>query len=117
MTRKNDKEGDPAPAHQAKFIAARDAQIQKLEEVESIGEVLPTAQVEEFDLKDIVKIGQVGENAKALVFGGSDTSGSLLSDYEGLETARIAKTPRTAPQRKYFYIGFTIFVSLCFPLK
>jgi pre-mRNA-splicing factor CDC5/CEF1 len=51
-------------------------------------------------LEDIVKIGQAGENAKALVSGGSDASGRLLSDYEGLETARMARTPRTAPQRE-----------------
>jgi pre-mRNA-splicing factor CDC5/CEF1 len=106
--RKNGKEGDSTPAHQTKFIAARDAQIQKLKEAESIGRrrklVLPTAQVGEVELEDIVKIGQAGENAKALVFGGSDASGRLLSDYEGLETARMARTPRTAPQRKYFPI-------------
>ena len=61
------------------------------------------------ELEDIVKIGQAGENAKALVVGGSDASGRLLSDYEGLEAARMARTPRTAPQRTYFLlIGFTI---------
>jgi pre-mRNA-splicing factor CDC5/CEF1 len=96
------KEGD-GPSHQTKFIAARDAQIQKLKEAESIGRrrklVLPTAQVGEVELEDIVKIGQAGENAKALVSGGSDASGKLLSDYEGLESARMARTPRTAPQR------------------
>ena len=110
--RKNGKEGDAAPAHQTKFIAARDAQIQKLKEAESIGRrrklVLPTAQVGEVELEDIVKIGQAGENAKALVVGGSDASGRLLSDYEGLEAARMARTPRTAPQRKCFLIGLPI---------
>jgi pre-mRNA-splicing factor CDC5/CEF1 len=106
--RKNGKEGEATPAHQTKFIAARDAQIQKLKEAESIGRrrklVLPTAQVGEVELEDIVKIGQAGENAKALVVGGSDASGRLLSDYEGLETARMARTPRTAPQRKYIFL-------------
>lgn len=98
------KEGEGAQ-HQTKFIAARDAQIQKLKEAESIGRrrqlVLPTAQVGESELEEIVKIGQAGENAKALVSGGSDASGKLLSDYEGLEAARMARTPRTAPQRKF----------------
>jgi pre-mRNA-splicing factor CDC5/CEF1 len=51
-------------------------------------------------LEDIVKIGQAGESAKALVEGGSDASGRLLSDYENLEGARMARTPRTAPERK-----------------
>jgi pre-mRNA-splicing factor CDC5/CEF1 len=90
--------------HQTKFIAARDAQIQKLKEAESIGRrrklVLPNAQVGEAELEDIVKIGQTGENAKALVGGGSEATAKLLSDYEGLEGARMARTPRTAPQRE-----------------
>ena len=49
---------------------------------------LPTAQVGEVELEDIIKIGQAREKAKALVVGGSDSdaSGRLLSDYEGLET-------------------------------
>ncbi|KAK0468181.1 pre-mRNA splicing factor component-domain-containing protein [Desarmillaria tabescens] len=81
----------------------RDAQIQKLKEAESIGRrqklVLPTAQVGEAELEDIVKIGLAGENAKSLVSGGSEASGRLLSDYEGLEGVRMARTPRTAPQQ------------------
>lgn len=90
--------------HQTKFVAARDAQIQKLKEAESIGRrrklVLPGAQVGEAELEEIVKIGQTSESAKALVSGGSDASGRLLSEYEGLENAKMARTPRTAPQRK-----------------
>jgi pre-mRNA-splicing factor CDC5/CEF1 len=109
--RKN-KEGGEGPGHQTKFIAARDAQIQKLKEAESIGRrrklVLPGAQVGEAELEDIVKIGQAGENAKALVGGGSDASGRLLSDYQGLENARMARTPRTAPQGKYFITHFIV---------
>ena len=106
--RKNDagKEGEGA-SHPTKFIAARDAQIQKLKEAESIGRrrklVLPTAQVGEVELEDIVKIGQAGEHAKALVGGGSDASGRLLSDYEGLDAARMARTPRSEPQREYLW--------------
>ncbi|KAH8102823.1 pre-mRNA splicing factor component-domain-containing protein [Cristinia sonorae] len=88
--------------HQTKFVAARDAQIQKLKEAESIGRrrklVLPSAQVGETELEDIVKIAQAGENAKGLVAGGSEAAGRLLSDYEGLEKAKMARTPRTAPQ-------------------
>ncbi|KAF9496059.1 hypothetical protein BDN71DRAFT_1446773 [Pleurotus eryngii] len=95
------KNGDNS--HQTKFLAARDAQIQKLKEAESIGRrrklVLPAAQVGESELEDIVKIGQAGESAKALVNGGSEASGRLLTEYEGLENARMARTPRTAPQQ------------------
>ncbi|KAK7023789.1 cell division control protein Cdc5 [Favolaschia claudopus] len=100
--RESEKKGGENSGHQAKFIPARDAQIQKLKEAESIGRrrklMLPTAQVGEAELEDIVKIGQAGESAKALVEGGSDASGRLLSDYEGLENARMARTPRTASQ-------------------
>lgn len=95
---KREKEGG-----QTKFVPAREAQIQKLKEAESIGRrrklVLPGAQVGEAELEEIVKIGQAGENAKALVQGGSDASGKLLSDYDGLDAARSARTPRTAPQQ------------------
>ncbi|KAH9857743.1 pre-mRNA splicing factor component-domain-containing protein [Lenzites betulinus] len=96
------KDGKGEAPHQTKFVAARDAQIQKLKEADSIGKrrslVLPPAQVGEKELEDIVKIGQAGENAKALVSGGTEASTKLLNDYEGLEKAQMARTPRTAPQ-------------------
>jgi pre-mRNA-splicing factor CDC5/CEF1 len=89
--------------HQTKFIPARDAQIQKLKEAESIGRrmklALPAAQVGESELENIAKIGQAGESAKALVEGGTDASSRLITNYENLESARMARTPRTAPQQ------------------
>ncbi|KAI0259969.1 pre-mRNA splicing factor component-domain-containing protein [Gloeopeniophorella convolvens] len=99
---KRGKEGGEG-AHQTKFVAARDAQIQKLREAESIGRrgklVLPAAQVSEAELEEIVKIGQASENAKALVGGADDPSGQLLGEYDNLERAKMARTPRTAPQQ------------------
>ena len=97
------KEGD-AP-HQTKFVAARDAQIQKLKEAEQIGKrrklLLPTAQVGETELEEIVKIGQIEQGTRSLASGdGSEATDILSGDYEGLEKARMASTPRTAPQRK-----------------
>ncbi|KAG9049675.1 Pre-mRNA-splicing factor cef1 [Tulasnella sp. UAMH 9824] len=102
---KKAQEGKEGP-HQTKFLAAREAQIQKLKEAEQIGKrrklVLPTAQVGEAELEEIVKIGQAGENARALLRDGtgegSEASAQLFSEYEGLEHARTARTPRTAPQ-------------------
>ncbi|KAG6375501.1 pre-mRNA splicing factor component-domain-containing protein [Boletus reticuloceps] len=89
--------------HQTKFIAARDAQIQKLKDAESIGRrrklELPAAQVGETELEEIVKIGQSGEKTKALVTDGSAATAKLIGEYEGLEGARMARTPRTAPQQ------------------
>ncbi|KAI0315862.1 pre-mRNA splicing factor component-domain-containing protein [Amylostereum chailletii] len=98
---KRGKEGDTA--HQTKFLAARDAQIQKLKEAESISRrsrlMLPPAQVGEAELEEIVKIGRAGENAKELVGGVDDPTGQLLGDYDSLERAKMARTPRTAPQQ------------------
>jgi pre-mRNA-splicing factor CDC5/CEF1 len=81
--RKWQKRSDPnskEPGHQTKFIPSREAQ-QKLKEAESIGRrrklVLPTAQVGDSELEEIVKIGLGGEEAKALV-SGSEASGPLI---------------------------------------
>ena len=101
---KRNKEGENGAPHQTKFIAARDAQIQKLKEAESIGRrnklMLPPAQVGEKELEDIVKIGQADDNAKALMGSTDDPSAQLLGNYEGLDRAKMARTPRTAPQRE-----------------
>ena len=106
--RKNDKERHAAPVHQAKLMDARDTQICELKEADSTGQrrklVLPSALVGEFEPEDVVKIGQAGENAKVLVSGRSDARGKLLSDYQGLETARISRTPRTTPRRNYTFM-------------
>ena len=49
------------------------------------------------ELEGIVKTGQSSRRKRrALVVGGSDASGRLLSDYEGLETARMARTQAQA---------------------
>ncbi|KZT56987.1 hypothetical protein CALCODRAFT_453508 [Calocera cornea HHB12733] len=100
---RRDAEKKGTPQHQTQFVAARDAQIQKLKEAEQIQKrrklALPAAQVGEVELEQIVKIGQAGESARALVAGeGDEASGQLLGEYEGLAQARMARTPRTAPQ-------------------
>ena len=104
------KSGPGEEPHQTKFVAARDAQIQKLKEAEQISKRrrldLPAAQVGEAELEEIVKIGQAGENARALLNQegeAAQASGRLLGDYEGLDRARMARTPRTAPQREILF--------------
>ncbi|KAG9008550.1 Pre-mRNA-splicing factor cef1 [Tulasnella sp. JGI-2019a] len=96
--------GGPA---QTKFVAAREAQIQKLKEAEQIGKrrtlVLPAAQVGEAELEEIVKIGQAGENARASLMKegggeGNEASAQLFGEYGGLGHAVTTRTPRTAPQ-------------------
>jgi pre-mRNA-splicing factor CDC5/CEF1 len=89
----------------ATFVAARNAQIQKLQEAEQIGNrrhlVLPEAQVGEQELEEIVKIGQAGERSRELVEGDDEASARLLGDYESLGRAKMARTPNTAPQRAF----------------
>jgi pre-mRNA-splicing factor CDC5/CEF1 len=86
----------------AQFVAAREAQIKRLKEQEQVIRRrklnLPMPQVGERELEEIVKIGQVGENARELVRGdgaGGEATGRLLGDYESLGQARMARTPRT----------------------
>jgi pre-mRNA-splicing factor CDC5/CEF1 len=65
--------------------------------------MLPPAQVGESELEEIVKIGRAGEAAKGLVGGEDDPSGQLLGEYDSLERAKMARTPRTAPQRMFSF--------------
>jgi pre-mRNA-splicing factor CDC5/CEF1 len=99
--RKTEAAKDTTP-HETKFLVTHDAKNWKLKEAESIGRrrklVLPTAQAGQAESKKIVKIGQARENAKALAGATDSASGRLLSDYEGLENARFARTYRTALQ-------------------
>ena len=100
--KKRQRKNEKGEGHQTKFIPARDAQIQKLKEAEQIQKrrqlVLPAAQVGDAELEEIVKIGQAGQTARALVSEGNEATVGLLGEYEGLGHARMARTPRTAPQ-------------------
>ena len=101
--RKKQKGNDGKSNQTAQFVAQREAQIKKLKEQEQVIRRrklnLPTPQVGEAELEDIVKIGQAGESARDLVGGGSDATGRLLGEYESLGQARMARTPRMAPQQ------------------
>lgn len=105
------KDGETSE-HQTKFIAARDAQIQKLKEAEQISKrrklELPAAQVGEAELEEIVKIGLAGESARALVGEGSEASERLLGEYDGFDKAKMARTPRTAPLRKISFLDWVV---------
>lgn len=87
------------------FVPAKDSLIQQQKEALQISKrrklVLPSAQVGEAELEEIVKIGQAGENARAMVDeSGNDASQGLLGEYSALGHAKDARTPRTAPQRE-----------------
>ncbi|WWC85947.1 pre-mRNA-splicing factor CEF1 [Kwoniella dendrophila CBS 6074] len=104
--KKKSKGNDGKSNQTAQFVQAREAQIKKLKEQEQIIRRrklnLPTPQVGEQELEDIVKIGQAGELARELVGGegsGSKATEGLIGEYEGLGQARMARTPRTGPQQ------------------
>lgn len=85
------------------FVQAREAQIRKLKEQEKTIRRrklnLPTPQVDERELEEIVKIGQAGEAARGLV--SSDRDGAtdqLISQYDNMGQARMARTPRVAQE-------------------
>jgi pre-mRNA-splicing factor CDC5/CEF1 len=96
--RKRQRKEDES-SNQTKFVASRDAQIQKLKEAEQISKrrklLLPASQVGEAELEEIVKIGQAGRNAREMVDDGNEASGKLLEEHNFLET-KSARTPRTA---------------------
>lgn len=114
--KKRQRKNEKPEANQTKFLPAREAQIQKLKEAEQISKrrplSLPQAQVGEAELEEIVKIGQSGQSARSLVADGNDATSGLLGEYEGYNQAKMARTPRTAPQRMYIY--FLLFLGLIF---
>ena len=52
--------------------------------------MLPTAQVSNTELEEIVKIRQAGKNAKALVEGINDPNKQLRGGYDNLERDKVA---------------------------
>lgn len=86
------------------FNKERDNQIQAMKQAEQIANRtrlnLPAPQVSERELEDIVKVGQAGESARALVDENGNEVGSsgLLGEYSALSHAKDARTPATAPQ-------------------
>jgi len=85
------------------FVPSKDALLQQRREEQQISKrrklVLPTPQVSERELDDLVKIGRAGEQARAMVDeSGNEASQGLLGEYSALGAARDARTPRTAPE-------------------
>ncbi|KAL7421199.1 Pre-mRNA-splicing factor cef1 [Cryptotrichosporon argae] len=102
--KKKGNDGKATGGSATQFVAAREAQIKKLKAQEqSIRRRaldLPLPQVGERELEEIVKIGQAGEAARELVRGdGERATDGLVGEYEGLGQARMARTPRVAPQQ------------------
>lgn len=99
--RKTGEDKDKAkPGSATAFVQQREAQIRKLKEQERAirrkALNLPTPQVGEAELEEIVKIGQAGEAAKELVGTSGGATDQLVGEYENLKQARMARTPQVA---------------------
>lgn len=94
------KKGEAKPPKDP--FGERAEQIRKMREADQISKrrklTLPDAQVGESELEDIVKLGQSGDQAREMVAGGSEATEGLLTDFDALERAKTARTPRTAPE-------------------
>ncbi|CAO1637103.1 unnamed protein product [Parajaminaea phylloscopi] len=96
---------DKKKSHDAKtpgdHFGQKAEQFQKMKELESISKrrklTLPDAQVNERELENIVKLGQASEDARDMVAGGEATEG-LLTEFDALQKAKMARTPRVAPE-------------------
>ncbi|KLJ12035.1 pre-mRNA-splicing factor cef1 [Blastomyces silverae] len=92
--RKNDKSGNAAFA-----AAAKAGQMQKIREAEQSSKrralVLPSPQVSETELEEIVKMGMAGERASKMA-GDEDNDGTrgLISNYSAIVGGTPIRTPR-----------------------
>ncbi|RSH80483.1 Pre-mRNA-splicing factor cef1 [Apiotrichum porosum] len=97
---KRKKGNDNKAGTATQFVQQREAQIRKLKEQEQIIRRrklnLPTPQVGERELEEIVKIGQAGEAARDLVGSNDATDGLVGDSYDTLGQARMTRTPRVA---------------------
>jgi pre-mRNA-splicing factor CDC5/CEF1 len=98
--RKNENDGGAA----AFAAAAKAGQLQRIREAEQSSKrrslVLPTPQVSESELEDIVKMGLSGARANAVAENGdNDATRALVSNYSNTIGATPIRTPR-APQEE-----------------
>ncbi|KZF23180.1 hypothetical protein L228DRAFT_245914 [Xylona heveae TC161] len=112
--RKGDQEEDPdrkrrknENSNSSAFAAAAKAgQMQRIREAEQSSKrralVLPTPQVSETELEDIVKMGMAGERASRAA-GGSDNDATrgLVGNYSSIVGGTPIRTPRAPPQEDH----------------
>ncbi|KAK0643645.1 pre-mRNA splicing factor component-domain-containing protein [Cercophora newfieldiana] len=100
--RKGDKDA-PSASMQA---AMKAGQMQKIREAEQSSKrralVLPTPQVSEGELEEIVKMGMIGERANMLARESeNDATRGLVSDYSSLNTNAPIRTPMAPAQEDH----------------
>jgi len=98
--KKRKKEKDSKDADAMSHFIQRDSKVQQDREQNQISKrrklVLPGPQVGEAELEEIVKVGQAGASARAMVDeGGNEASKGLLGEYNALGDGKSARTPRT----------------------
>ncbi|KAF7591116.1 CDC5 cell division cycle 5-like protein [Aspergillus hancockii] len=98
--RKNDKTDNSA----AFAAAARAGQMQKIREAEQSSKrralVLPSPQVSESEMDDIIKMGMAGDKASKLA-GDDDTTRGLMGNYTAIVGGTPIRTPRAPPEEDH----------------
>ncbi|KAL5048473.1 hypothetical protein BDW71DRAFT_196121 [Aspergillus fruticulosus] len=98
--RKNDKNSNSA----AFAAAARAGQMQKIREAEQSSKrralVLPSPQVSESEMEDIIKMGMAGDKASKMVGDEEGTKG-LLGNYSAMVGGTPIRTPRAPPEEDH----------------
>lgn len=97
--RKNEQSGSATFA-----AAARAGQLQKIREAEQSSKrrplVLPSPQVSESELEDIIKMGMAGDKASKIA-GEEDGARGLVGNYSTLVGATPIRTPRAPPEEDH----------------
>ncbi|KAL2006335.1 hypothetical protein VTN00DRAFT_9989 [Thermoascus crustaceus] len=97
--RKNEQSGSATFA-----AAARAGQLQKIREAEQSSKrrplVLPSPQVSESELEDIIKMGMAGDKASKMA-GEEDGARGLVGNYSTLVGATPIRTPRAPPEEDH----------------
>ncbi|KAL2866423.1 putative cell division control protein (Cdc5) [Aspergillus lucknowensis] len=98
--RKNDKNSNSA----AFAAAARAGQMQKIREAEQSSKrralVLPTPQVSESEMEDIIKMGMAGDKASKMA-GEEDETRGLMGNYSAIVGGTPIRTPRAPPKEDH----------------
>ncbi|RAK73987.1 putative cell division control protein (Cdc5) [Aspergillus fijiensis CBS 313.89] len=98
--RKNDKNSNSA----AFAAAARAGQMQKIREAEQSSKrralVLPSPQVSEGEMEDIIKMGMAGDRASKMA-GDEEGARGLLGNYNAIVGGTPIRTPRAPPQEDH----------------
>lgn len=98
------RKNDPNDKESLSAAAVKAGQQQRLREAEQSSKrralVLPSPQVSEGELEEIIKMGSVGERATSLAQASdNDTTRGLLQDYSALQgSGQPIRTPRAAPE-------------------